>query len=365
MKVSLPQKSSQLSDDELTLHLIASGLVKFVQDIENGAPPRLPYPAALQRGLNRLVSVCLRQGAIPPASISDLFQWCHQPLVDWPLNIPVEAVKPKDTLLYDHLPTEICDEWAVEGSDIAAHINEQAFFSSFYSVCRAENDANTYVAFRRLLIERLVLTAFELQKERLNLLLLSDQLATAYQPAPIAHSIDTIYRCCAHCNGLLLQTIQGSLVCENERCRRLGRRPEKERKISADEDVFWLKRELRRFISMPGLAELRLEQKLLKQGLRVELWPAFDRYDLRVVFPDDDAWAIDVKDWANPFLLGRSVEPIPQEPAWSEAYFVFPDERGQQRADYARAFNSYCEHTTGLLEREFLQMVKAKLRRLS
>ncbi len=365
MDVSLTKKPPQLSDDELTLHLIASGLVRFIQDMEDGAFPGLPYPAMLQRGLNRLTATCLRRGVAPPVSIPDLFQWCHRPLLGWPLILPPEAVKPNDTLQFDNLPTEICDEWAVEGSDVAAHINEQAFFSSFYTACRAENDAATYVAFRRLLIERPVLTAFELQKERLNLPLLSDQLTTAYQPAPIAHLVNGAYRCCAHCNGLLLQTVQGSLVCENERCRRLVRCPEKEREMSPDEDIFWLKRELRRYISMPGLAELRLEQKLLHKGVQVELWPTFDRYDLRVVFPDDEAWAIDVKDWANPFLLGRSVEPIPREPAWSEAYFVFPNERGQQRSDYARAFNSYCQHTRGLLEREFMQKVSAKLRRLS
>jgi hypothetical protein len=74
-------------------------------------------------------------------------------------------------------------------------------------------------------------------------------------------------------------------------------------------------------------------------GLDVELWPAFDRYDLRIVFPNREVWAVDVKDWANPFLLARRVKPIPSDPPWTRAYFVFPDERRAQREDYLRAFN--------------------------
>jgi len=100
----------------------------------------------------------------------------------------------------------------------------------------------------------------------------------------------------------------------------------------------------------------------------VELWPNFDSYDLRIVFPDDEAWAIDVKDWKDPFLLARKVKPqdppIASDPPWTQAYFVFPDDRKQQRSDYKRAF---CNHT-GLpkqikakFEKELIKDVKRKL----
>lgn len=360
-ELSEKTKSPALSHDELTLRLITSGLVRLTQMIEAGSLPTLPYPDSLQRGLNRLVATCLRKKITPPNNITDLFVWCHQPLAQWPLELPVEAMGSADTLLHENLPTEVCDEWAIHSSDVEAHLNEQAFFSSVYITCRNANDEEAYVSFRRLLIEQPVLTAFDLQKQRMSLPLLADQLSHAYQPAPTAHLIEGVYRCCSHCNNLLLQTVIGKLICENERCQILGRRLQVERTITPEEEVLWLKRELRRFISAPGIAELRLAEKLEKKGLKVELWPAFDRYDLRIIFPDNDAWAVDVKDWANPFLLGRSVEPIPSEPPWSKAFFVFPNERSQQRSDYVRAFNNYCRHTGGLLERDLMKQVNAKL----
>jgi hypothetical protein len=71
------------------------------------------------------------------------------------------------------------------------------------------------------------------------------------------------------------------------------------------------------------------------------MWPEFDSYDLRVEFPDGKAWAIDVKDWANPFLLALNVKNIPLGSALEKGYFVFPDERSRQ-ADYVRAFRNAC-----------------------
>ena len=45
------------------------------------------------------------------------------------------------------------------------------------------------------------------------------------------------------------------------------------------------------------------------------MWPQFDAYDLRIPFPDGTAWAIDVKDWANPSLLGRPDPGAARRPA--------------------------------------------------
>jgi hypothetical protein len=130
--------------------------------------------------------------------------------------------------------------------------------------------------------------------------------------------------------------------------------------------VLWIDRAIRTFIAAPGRAELRLAGRLQKLGLAVELWPSFDAYDLRVVFPDGSAWAVDVKDWANPFLLGRQVRAIPPTPSWDRAFFVFPQDR-LRRPDYLRAFLHACRVLGGsppieaLMERPFLACVKRRL----
>ena len=68
------------------------------------------------------------------------------------------------------------------------------------------------------------------------------------------------------------------------------------------------------------------------------MWPGYDAYDLLVTFPDGHRWAIDVKDWANPLLLGRSARPVPQEPPYDEAFWVVPHHRVAARQDYISVY---------------------------
>ncbi len=145
-----------------------------------------------------------------------------------------------------------------------------------------------------------------------------------------------------------------------------------EHPVLTEFELLWLKRGLRRFVTLPGLAEIRLERRLLKLKLKVELWPEFDSYDLHIEFPDGKAWAVDVKDWANPFLLALRVKNIPLNPPLEMGYFVFPDERSRQ-SDYVRAFRNTCNsrkssgkvvisgRIQAKFERHFLADVKKRL----
>ena len=68
------------------------------------------------------------------------------------------------------------------------------------------------------------------------------------------------------------------------------------------------------------------------------MWPQFDSYDLRIPFPDGTAWAIDVKDWANPSLLAVRTQALRADPPHDRAFIVVPAYRFRVREDYARAF---------------------------
>ena len=68
------------------------------------------------------------------------------------------------------------------------------------------------------------------------------------------------------------------------------------------------------------------------------MWPQFDAYDLRIPFPDGTAWAVDVKDWANPSLLGARTRALRADPPHDRAFIVVPAYRFRVREDYARAF---------------------------
>lgn len=365
-----------LTQDELTLHLIATGVVKAARQAEKGNVISVPYPLPLQLGLDRLVLVSVRRNVRPPQGIPDLMHWCQQPIEHWPLELSDhEAILP-ETLLDGFLPTEVCETWACASADVEAELTEQELLRGALSVCQNANAPQSYVALRRLFIEKPVLTSFELQQKLAepSFDCVNSHLSNAYEAAPIACiTDDKSYHCCGECGNLLLRTVVGGLICEEQRCRRkqangtafVGRT------IPAREEPVWLKRGLRRFVAAPGRAELRLEMKLKKLGLAVELWPAFDRYDLRVSFSDGEVWAVDVKDWADPCLLARRIRadggtPIPTSPSWTRAYFVFPDERKVERPDYVRAFQNQSsqlpKHLHAAFEGKFLYDVRRKLK---
>ena len=365
-----------LSQDELTLHLIASGVLRAVGLAEKGNPLSVPYPIPLQLGLDQLVLASIRRDAKPPQGVPDLMHWCQHPIGSWPLDLSGHEDILVESLLDGLLPTEICEAWACASADVEAELTEQELLRSALSVCQNASAPQSYVAFRRLLIEMPVLTSFELQKKisEPELERLRTHLTTAYEPAPIACSTESQqFHCCAECGNLLLRTGSGGMICEEQRCRRKQANGAVSvgRTIHARDVPMWLNRGLRRFVAAPGRAELRLEIKLRKLGLNVELWPAFDRYDLRVSFPDGDVWAVDVKDWADPCLLAKRIQadgetPIPTTPFWTKAYFVFPDERKIERPDYVRAFNNRfphkSKHISAEFEVKFLADVKRKLK---
>jgi hypothetical protein len=117
-------------------------------------------------------------------------------------------------------------------------------------------------------------------------------------------------------------------------------------------------------VARPGLTEVELQDALEDMGLEVEMWPAFDAYDLRIRFTDT-IWAVDVKDWNNPIELARHAQYIPEKPNWDKAFYVFPDERKRQRSDYLQAFTNHWKrppNTTAMMEKDFLRHVRNKLR---
>ncbi|MBC6424682.1 MAG: hypothetical protein GDA38_26880 [Hormoscilla sp. SP12CHS1] len=140
-----------LSFDELTLHLIAGGVIKLYEKVKDGAAPTLPYPKELQRGLDRLVLICLRQGEKPPQGIPDLLTWCQKPLSEWPIQLPEDAGT-ADKLLDDQIPTGVCDEWAIASGDVEAEAIQKQLWLNV--MCKSDRTPDAYVAFRRLLIEQ-------------------------------------------------------------------------------------------------------------------------------------------------------------------------------------------------------------------
>ena len=245
---------------------------------------------------------------------------------------------------------------------VDAHEQEQ-LLPKVMEICRQSQQADSYTAFRGLLIRQPVIDLMSLQEAKMepSLRLLASEISEAYIPAPPSATHNGVFQLCKHCASLLLRVKGKEFQCENERCRLRGFAIGKT--IEATSSVLWLKGGLRRYVAQPGLAEIELQKELENLGLLVEMWPNFDAYDLRVTI-GDEAWAIDVKDWVNPFRLAQNAGPLRQNPSWQRAFYVFPDERQQQRKDYQRAFKNHWKkpiRTEAVIQSKCLKEVWRKL----
>ncbi len=338
------EETLPLPEDVLVLHLIATGLLQLAKRVEQKHTLNVPYPYALQKGWDRLNMHCYRNEYPLVHTLADLLLLCRQPMKTWTLQYDLAHLDDDDTLLADEFPTSMCHSLACVSADVEAELREQHFIEAVFQICKP-NLSDSYVAFRSLFIENPVLTALQFHQkfETISALRpLKNLLKDAYDEAPLEYLHQDQFYGCPHCGNLMLPHEQGRrFLCENERCRR---NPVIKSAIlyPSDQDVLWLRREFRLFISLPGQAEVRLAQQLRDLKLRVELWPNFDACDLHVFFPNGKYWAIDVKDWASPFLLALRVDPIPQGPQCERAYFAFPHERRLLQGDYVQAFRTAC-----------------------
>lgn len=353
---------TQHSDALAALHAFASGEPRS----DEPSPSSFLYPPSLSRGLNLLILTCIRRGMSAPQSATDLLAWAQRPLASWNLGLPDEMAIDDDRLLDDDFfPTALCDELARSGDE--DDLREQEFMEQVITACRnAGGDGQrAYVAFRRTLIERPVMTHVELTTTRMDPIMppsLRALLDAAYQPAPQSAAQNGAWAPCRACGQLLLRTRRGAWTCETESCRDQGS-PQIARTIPLCDEAVWLRRDLRRFIAAPGRAELRLADALRQIGATVELWPALDRYDLRVTFPNGAVWALDVKDWRNPWLLAQHVgrREFPTSPRWDRAWFVFPDERRRRhryRETFQRACGALPKNVDADYEREILAIAR-------
>ncbi|MFC4909900.1 hypothetical protein [Actinomadura gamaensis] len=303
----------------------------------------LPYPDEAQLALDRTVLLCLLHGADPPLSLAELVLWCRErPVSDWPLDLPDLLVGPGDRLLDrdSGRPTELCHEWAAHGRDSAGRLCDREVFDRAMRACREYGEPDSYTAFRDMLVNRPVLThggmeiMFELLLEPVR-----DLLDEIYWDVPDSFLRDGRYAVCGRCRTLLTPVPGDGWWCERDRCRRQGPPPVGRYLTPVDDGpVRQLARPFRQFVTGPGRAEMDLRDALAALGLSVAMWPGYDSYDLRVTFPDGHVWAIDVKDWAHPALLGRTARPVPAVPPYDEGFWVVPRHRLDARSDYIRVF---------------------------
>jgi hypothetical protein len=337
-----PTESSPWPEEwsAVVIGLVASGLVELSNRLDSRGAFPVPYPVALQRGLDRLTAMAIVARAVPPSSVMDLAAWAHRPFAEWPFRPDAEGLEGDEALLVSGKPSKACLELAVVSGDVEGEIRERLLIFGVLDVCKANNDPDAYVRFRRLLVEKPAMSERDLMltMAKPGFTVLAQHLRSAYREAPAEALTDGEAVLCGGCGHLWTVQADGVRRCGEWDCPAPTTIDER---LPAAEGVVWLSRELRMFVSGPGRAELRIATALERAGLTVNLWPDFDACD---VSPVEVPWAADVKSWTNPvrlawrlterpFLLPRDAE---------RGFIVIAKEQTTGRPEYLRALRNHC-----------------------
>lgn len=324
------------------LEQISAGLIQVAQ--RQGQ--LYPYPQNLQLGYDKVVLAFLldEKSEQVPSNLPEFYQyWCEKPFDKWGVEIDAE-VDAETTLLFLGEPTEVAIELAEAFGGSVFSQEQSRIASVLLQRCHSHSQGvQLYTKFRRFIIEHPVLSdqEFIAAKGLFGLGIgLADLLEECYEPAPSCYQWQGNFYACPYCQALT--SVAYEQVVANPDCNRCPSGRRLKRKIKLPQYVLKLRRGIERFWFYPGRAEVRLYERFVELGLEAELYPSCDCYDLRVTFPDGEVWAIDLKDYSNPYLLVKRLgdEPIPSSPSWNSAYIVIPNERKRDRPAYLKELKS-------------------------
>ncbi|MFC7483025.1 hypothetical protein ACFQX7_27700 [Luedemannella flava] len=293
-------------------------------------------------------------------------QWAEVPFGDWKVSFVDVDVDPDEALLSYGRPTATCEELGSLRGDVEGEVRENALIASVMDKTRAANMPESYVAFRRLLIEQPSITALDLDEQlaRPTLAVVAAQVREAYVEAPLEAITDGVVRTCGGCHGLRLPLDDArTWTCVDAGC------PDPHTPgpdFAAAEGVWWLRRELRTFVVAPGRAELRIATAIGTMGVEVRLWPDFDACDLSVF--ESLPWAVDVKAWRSPVRLAQRLRQRPfRPPAGADrAYIVIAKEQVKAQPRYIERLRAACpelrpgQPVVAVSEQDFLQAVSRR-----
>jgi len=339
---------------------LALGLAKYAEQEQ-----KYPYPPELLYAQHHLSLAMLDSY---PITITAFFELCKKPLAEWwpsstlPLDIDkrFELLTPDgdvsqytiDYLTVYKLPpgAKIENIQTILDNKLMLHILSMAKQAYLYDPVGAHLD---YVAVRQYVITTPWTTTEKLRREFRHLRHINiDDVGNLYQDCRSVDAAllyrrpgmqESCYWNCRFCGPLYVRKDRlGSIkpsACE-QRC--LAMQDWEQRDVWNNTRV--LKRGIHLQTLIPGIAELELYRWLTDEvlpaqpALRVIRWPGIDCYDLQLIFLNE-VWAVDVKDYKDPFALGKHVSQDsrdfePSDLKWHKWFYVYPRYRELQRPDY-------------------------------
>lgn len=269
-------------------------------------------PSELRVGHQKLIQTLAAKNELPPSDLPTLIQYLMKPVKDWRADLE-DTTFPPDASLIDKT-----DNLTFEAEDfindyLSPDENEQSVMRRLLNYCKTNNLDNEYRDIRTFLskVENAVITRFTLWhfQQRFKDRELSGFIGLFYEEI---HSID-VYKICPNCHWTLVWK-KGSWRCSKENvCHALVDFEGLEKIPSTGEQYLRLKTGIHKYTLLPGMAELKIADKLEKKGYECVLYPNVDQYDIQIKTACR-LINLDVKDYHNPYQLAQKIkEKVPNE----------------------------------------------------
>jgi len=290
---------------------------------------------------------------MPPQSLPELAQWLHSPVEQWPeIGQIIHAINLSGPLLENGYPAALA---YTLGEPFANTYNprlemEDKVFREIFTECERQYNKPLYTQVREFLNRNPILVDWrETMGQRAEwgstVQALFRQCYEAIPPSCV-RTLDgqQVIFCCPHCGWALSWQRNEAFCHQDGPCASLyGDFAEHAEPIPFEEGVMARTTEgIQRYVVAPEVTLIRLYDSLTssKWGLRCELYPELDAYDLLITLPSGQRWAVDVKDWRRPESLAIAMGTFPYMPEWDRAFYVFPDYHTRE-GGYLNAFNNH------------------------
>lgn len=360
---------TKLPDLKVILYHIAKGLSHkiYVQNKANNNKSKYPDSSVFRHGLNELAVFAMSNECFSPegdllAPLDEtdaIMNYFSRPVYDWMSKWPqwiIDIAEKQYLLHWDNLVvigdkhTYILSEFCEQLSDVhkinnvETELEQEDFYRRLISLEQKE-----YEFIRRFVIEK---ENRVIKKDRLNGIIRDvgvkykklDEIKQIFYTAYETWDNDGIkINICSRCGWTVSYDRNGYGKCQSDRCRNETNNFREVHEINDSSlNYYRLKRGIVRFVSDPGLIELDIERECKKLGLKVEMWPEMDKYDLKITFNDGKCWCVDAKDYSKAFLLKYKIEnenmALPFGD-WERGFIVIPNQRIKDDKDYCKIVN--------------------------
>ncbi len=346
---------NNVRQEEKIISLLAKGIIKLYESKEKNF-------SKLNVELKRAINMLAAQNIVTIQDRSQMIEILSKEIGVW---YGEKSTYKDEKLIADGIPTDFCYEMSIEAFDVEAEIEQRVILEIKNEFMTYGKD-DDYKKFRFFLIrnpiaKRKNIDEFILKNSLYNpkLKRIYAKIYDFYEDIPKHYINNNMIEVCNYCCWTIIDKISGK-HCISDYCK-ANQGLEKSVKRDYSEDMLRVKKGVMRYITLPGIPEVDIKEKIEKLGLEVILYPNFDEYDLRVIFKNE-SWALDIKDYGNPYNLVNKVKEFAPNNC-EKSFIVIPNKRFTLNKDYRYIINS--EEPKGfeyIIERDLMKKIKGKLK---